>query len=38
MKYTAIVHFIVMPVVCNFVEITNVAKALHMMNALFVWR
>jgi hypothetical protein len=22
----------------NSVEITNVAKALHMMNAVFVWR
>ena len=39
-EFTVIARFIVMSVVCvwmfNFVEITNVAKALHMMNVAFV--
>jgi hypothetical protein len=40
LEFTEIVRFIVMSVVCvwmfNFVEITDVAQALHMTNAAFV--
>ena len=40
LEFTEIVHFIAMSAVCvwmsSFVEITNVALALHMMNVAFV--
>ena len=42
LEFTEIVRFIVMSVefvwMCNFVETTNVVKALRMTSAAFVWR